>query len=199
MTATDMDASTQRTVDLCHRVGVTPLKSYKLTRVQIFVYKFLRTFRRRVLIPLLHLVDRRNIPNASLNLEVLWWKAINEQQQLRQQENKWTFDMLPPVIRRCIYFPLVRWIFNERASKAVELRTAYIDSILQNHIPKGFKSRLVLLGAGYDMRSIRLHKQIRTAMNLHHNANTTSSYPAGFDEAMELDLKAVVTAKQWLL
>lgn len=136
--------------------------------------------------PLLHLGDRCKPPDSSLSLAVLWWKALSGNDILSPvADDGLSYDMLPYIQRKIVSRRLRRF-FPRLHHANVEIRTSYLDRAVSKvvetmHIGPGggsrIKVRLISLGAGYDIRSIKLmeRKQI--------------------DEAIELDLPEVVEAK----
>jgi hypothetical protein len=121
------------------------------------------------------------IPNSYLSLCVLWWKAVASSRPfspMHDPECCWADLMLPPNIRS-----LTRIYPRLTSVVTIEVRSTFIDQAIKQcieqvrKIQSDIQIRLVIVGAGYDTRSIRL---------LHQHL---------VDEAYELDLPNVIQAK----
>lgn len=117
---------------------------------------------RRAVLTVLHLLDPlKQPPDNCINLECLWWKALfTTNPQSPAFDNGWTYDMLPSFSRRITKF---RWLHPRLIHAQLEIRTAYLNQAIANEIELAFaathkkkKIRIISLGAGYDVRSIRL-------------------------------------------
>ena len=156
-------------------------------------------FMKRIL-PILHMLDKCKPADSSLNLACMWWKAISGNNiNSPVWDDGLSYDILPSGFRWVVQKRLCR--FYPRLHHAnVELRTAFLDSVIQQIVEDQRKSdmehqqaeedkeeggrkkiRLVCFGAGYDLRSIKLLERKL------------------IDEAYELDLPQVVEAKQRLI
>jgi len=128
--------------------------------------------------PILHLFDKEKPPNSSLNLYCLWWKALSGNDKNSPVfDDSLSFDILP----RCTRWIVAKPSLYPRLHHAnVEIRTGFLDRSVtrfaEEHRTK--RIRLVSLGAGYDVRSIKLKER------------------GVVDRAFELDLPEVVEAKQ---
>lgn len=148
-------------------------------------------------LPFLHIIERgkkNKVVDSSLNLACLWWKALagNDVTSPAFDEGL-SFDLLPPGTRHIVNKKLVKLgIFPRLHHANVEIRTVFLDNsvkeVIQLHVQKQepkqstpTKYRLISMGAGYDVRSIKLLSK------------------GIIDEAYELDLPEVVEAKQMLL
>jgi len=128
--------------------------------------------------------------NTSFNLAVLWWKAISA--------NRWgsclwddgiTFDLLPPIFRRLVQFPL-SWFYPNLHHQNIAIRTVFLDDALQSEISNSLnienaKVRVVVLGSGYDSRSLRF-------LNSKFNNSTKVDF-------FEFDLPSVVKVRRLML
>jgi hypothetical protein len=137
------------------------------------------------LLPILHSTDSCKPPDSSLNLACMWWKALSGNDATSPvYDHGLAYDLLPSGWRRII--KLRRW-FPRLHHANVELRTAYLDKSLQDIVsqvrqnnPENLKIQLVCMGAGYDLRGIKmLERKV-------------------VDQVFELDLPQVVEAKERL-
>eukprot|EP00980_Cylindrotheca_fusiformis_P018323 scaffold5975_cov99-Cylindrotheca_fusiformis.AAC.8 len=152
------------------------------------------------LLPLLHLLDKDYSPEQFVNLRVLWNKAISSLDSTSPvyEKGKWTtYRMLPRFSRWILRFIPSSW-FPRWFHANIELRTAYLNQAIANemerirlssHHPNNSTTnkkriRLVVLGAGYDTRSIRL---------LHLQEDDEGRR---IDQAWEFDLPAIMNAKK---
>eukprot|EP00550_Attheya_septentrionalis_P005710 CAMPEP_0198280206 /NCGR_PEP_ID=MMETSP1449-20131203/333_1 /TAXON_ID=420275 /ORGANISM="Attheya septentrionalis, Strain CCMP2084" /LENGTH=388 /DNA_ID=CAMNT_0043975495 /DNA_START=79 /DNA_END=1245 /DNA_ORIENTATION=+ len=137
---------------------------------------------------ILHVTESKDYrpPNSSLSLVCLWLKAIaGNDRSSPVYDGGLTYDLLPPLTRRLVHPRLAR--FYPRLHHAnIEIRTAFLDQsvekiiVSKNKINASTKIRLISLGGGYDGRSIKLKQK------------------GLIDEAYDLDLADVVSAKQIL-
>jgi O-methyltransferase involved in polyketide biosynthesis len=146
------------------------------------VWKRAWTLHRRAM-PILHFFDSTKPPDSSLALMCLWWKALSaNDEQSPAFDNSLVYDLLPRATRVLVGKKLRR--FYPRLHHAnVELRTAYLDqqvtAIIDQMKTTPTKAiRLVTLGAGYDVRSMKFRER------------------GLVDQAVELDLPNVVEAKR---
>lgn len=138
------------------------------------------------ILPLLHWWERT--ADVHVNLRVLWNKAlpsVDAQSFAYEHPYFWTYNMLPYSSRWILNLP--NWVFPRWMHAVIELRTVYLNQAIEREIQyaqaatTSAKIRLVVLGGGYDTRSIRLltnHK---------------------IQEAWELDLPKVTEAKSRLM
>jgi len=124
----------------------------------------------------LHLGDGCRPKDSKLALACLWWKAIaGNDNSSPVHDYSLSYDLLPPVTRWIVSRRVCR--FYPRLHHAnVEIRTAYLDKALTNVINtimddhsnatititqqmRKKKIRLVVMGGGYDTRSIKLLEQ----------------------------------------
>jgi len=139
------------------------------------------------MLPVLHAFDRNKPPDSSLSLAVLWWKALSgNDASSPASDGGLSYDLLPRATRK-IVSRTVRQFYPRLHHANVEIRTAYLDRAITKVVDTARKSdastriRLILLGGGYDVRSIKLKER------------------GLIDEAVELDLPQVVEAKHRLL
>jgi len=130
-------------------------------------------------------LDPCSPPDSKLSLRVLWWKAVaaNDVSSPVYEQDSLTYDMLPSGFRWLVSQPLCQ-VYPRWTHVIIEIRTAYLDQVIsriRNTTDPSTKLRLVALGGGYDVRSIRL--VLRGVI----------------DEAVELDLTQVIEAKQKIL
>ena len=145
----------------------------------------------RTATPLLHKFDKLEPPDSKLNLMCLWWKALSGLNRKSPVfDNKLHYDMLPSVSRKFLRGPL-RKLYPRLHHSNVEIRTAYLDQAVTKAIDevksqnKNAKIRLISMGAGYDLRSIKF--QLEAGNNKR------------IDKAYELDLPDVIDSKTKLL
>lgn len=165
--------------EIAAELGVKPTKDASAKEWQT-AWKLLKR-----MLPLLHIFDRCKPPDSSLNLACMWWKALTGNDKTSPvYDNGLSYDILPSGFRLLVSEKLCN--FYPRLHHAnVELRTAFLDSailnIIDNDVENGKKIRLICLGAGYDLRSIKLLER------------------KWVNEAYELDLKEVVEGKRKLI
>jgi hypothetical protein len=143
-------------------------------------------------LPLLHAFDdsAHQIPNSSLALPILWWKAL--MRSTNPSAAAWAYDLLPGSTRWIV--KVFRRFFPPLHHINMQLRTTFLDNrtiAIANQVRSESSSsdqkennkriRLVVLGAGYDLRSLRFLQE------------------GIVDEAIELDLPNVIQAKKALL
>ncbi len=176
----------------------TPLEAARAVGVVPTMEASQKTWQRawrlqKALLPILHRFDSCRPPDSSLNLACLWWKAIaGNDPKSPAYDNGLSHDLLPRGTRFIVSKPLRR--FYPRLHHAnVEMRTAFLDKAITNTISTvketnvfptsegKTKIRLICLGAGYDLRSIKFLER-----NL-------------VDEAIEIDLNDVIIAKKKLV
>jgi len=143
-------------------------------------------------LPFLHFSERFSrykVVDSSLNLACLWWKALSGNDRLSlAYDDGLSFDLLPKFTRYIVHPKLVRR-YPRLHHANVEIRTVFLDASVKELIQ--FQSshssnvklqfRLISMGAGYDIRSVKL---------------LTSGL---IQQAYEIDLPEVVQAKQLLL
>ena len=141
------------------------------------------------LLPMLHFFDRFYSWDSSYNLIILWCKAIAAN---RRGSILWdmgiTFDLLPPFFRWIVQFPLC-WLYPNLHHQNVALRTAFLDQALtletsDRKCEVSDKVRVIVLGAGYDSRSLRF---------LNNNKRNQSM------NFFEFDLPSVIETKRLML
>lgn len=174
--------------EAARRVGVKPpLEANKK------VWSRAWNLHKRVL-PLLHAFDRCKPSNSALNLACLWWKALSGNDKTSPvYDHGLSYDFLPGKTRLLVH-GLLRRLYPRLHHANVEIRTAYLDQAVQAHVERIRQEaaaatpgappprvRLVTLGAGYDVRSLKLLSR------------------GTVQAAVELDLPAVVEAKARLL
>jgi hypothetical protein len=165
--------------EVAKKLGVKPTKEASAKEWQN-AWKFLKR-----LLPILHRFDSCKPPDSSLNLACMWWKALSGNDESSPvYDNGLSYDILPSGFRLLVQKRLCRF-YPRLHHGNVELRTAFLDGaikqIIDNDIQKGKKIRLICLGAGYDLRTIKLLER------------------KWIDEAFELDLEQVVDAKRKLI
>ena len=131
-------------------------------------------------VPLLHYFDRCSLKNNKFNLAVLWGKAISGCKLGSPTFDGFiAYDLLPPVTRWIVGFPF-SWMYPNLFHQHVAIRTAFLDKCLLEALePDRFsnkidsdakessilidkevdsadlKPRVIILGAGFDTRSLR--------------------------------------------
>ena len=166
--------------EIAAALGIRPY-----TRAPAWIWKIAWRGHGRIL-PVLHANDDARPRDSDQSLKVLWNKAIvSLTKSSPAYDEEWTYDLLPAPSRSLLR--LVRPLFPRLHHANIELRTTYLDSIIQQEIimaqDQGKQVRLVCLGGGYDARGARL---LSTRAN-------------GVEQAWELDLPDVVHAKRQML
>ena len=136
--------------------------------------------------PLLHRWDDCTPTDTNVNLWVCWLKAIaGNRRRGGYADGGLAYDLLPPVTRRVVARPLAR-LFPRLHHQNVAMRTAYLDQVLEAELQAAAEvdaaTAVVILGAGFDARALRLDSP----------ANLTISWA-------EVDLPHVMAQKQRLL
>ena len=142
------------------------------------------------MLPILHKFDACKLQDNCVNLSVLWWKALDF-----EQDERVAYDMLPPLTRAVVAFPL-SLLYPRLHHQNVAIRTKYLDDKLKSEIsmplsrqavterPDRMGKRfvqVVSLGGGFDTRALRLGSKL------------------GVSQWMEADLPSVIAQKQLLL
>jgi len=144
-------------------------------------------------LPILHLFDRCKPSNSKLNLACIWWKALSGNDPSSPVfDSGLSHDFLPAKSRFVVGRFFLR--FYPRLHHAnVEIRTAYLDQAVlgaiddikqkarESNATTPVKFRLISMGAGYDVRSIKFLQR------------------GDIFEAYELDLPEVVETKARLI
>lgn len=101
----------------------------------------------------LHAFDESGIEDSSKNLRVLWARAALD--AAGEIDDKIASELLPPTTRGVAAWPVWRPVVAGLA-EFVTARTRFIDSKLDAFISSsGPKPRVVIVGAGFDTRSLR--------------------------------------------
>ena len=120
---------------------------------------------KRVL-PFLHRWDECAPADTCVNLNVCWLKAIagNRRGDARLRDGGLAYDLLPPVTRRVVAWPLC-CLFPPLHHQNVALRTAYLDGAVTAALADDDLARamLVSVGAGFDVRAFRVADGLRCA------------------------------------
>jgi O-methyltransferase involved in polyketide biosynthesis len=191
----------QASPELTTVVGPPPLQNltfsqvYNMHHVQppsqvpSFVWRWCY-FIHKACLPILHKFDSAKPPDSALSLMVLWWKAmVGLDRSSQAYDGGLAYDMLPTGTRwlvKCLN--LASRITRLRLHHAnIELRTVFLDESVKKIVGRikqqqpSRRVRVVVFGAGYDLRSMRLLRQ------------------GIVEEMIEMDLPDVVQAKQALL
>ena len=149
----------------------------------------------------LHTGDPLVVPNSSLSGLILWWKAfVGNDHHSPAYDGGWAGDLLPPATgwiagrptSSKLLVPSLRRFFPRLNHANIELRTVYLNEMVERVLhawkqqrtessqSQANKVRLVVLGAGYDLRGTRLLTE------------------GVVDDVLELDLPDVIEAKQAL-
>ena len=137
------------------------------------------------LLKILHWKDPAAAKDVDQSLKVVWLKALaafNPKSPVYDPE-RWTYDTLPRISAWLIFRLIPARFFPRLHHANIELRTTYLDSMILKEIAANTnkKIRLVSLGAGYDIRSVRWLSKGQV------------------DEAWELDIPTVVESKRVML
>jgi hypothetical protein len=151
-----------------------------------FCWKLAYRIQIRLVLPILHMFDDIELPNSSLCLPIMWWKALLRKSGTSSSNPDddpaaWAHDLLPPSSRWIVrYF---RNFFPPLHHQNIQLRTNFLDSRIKAMAAasKQKRIRLVILGAGYDLRTLRFLKQDIV------------------QQAIEVDLDYIIEAKKILL
>jgi hypothetical protein len=156
--------------DAAIAVGVTPTKEATKTEWQR-AWKIHRYLMKTIL----HLFDNCYPQDSKLSLACLWWKAISGNDSTScVYDYSLSYDLLPPFTRTIVSGKLVG-LYPRLHHANVEIRTAYLDKSIVNVIntilkydhddneqqqqKRKKKIRLIVMGGGYDTRSIKLLEQ----------------------------------------
>lgn len=145
------------------------------------------------LLPLLHFGQNDVCPpDVFVNLRVLWNKALTSLDKKsathETMDHYPTYHMLPKLSRWILFRLVPRWMYPRWFHANIELRTVYLNQAMEDEIQTILSQgtvtaiHLVVLGGGYDTRSIRMLLR----------------YPQ-VTKAWELDLKPVAESKQKLV
>lgn len=116
------------------------------------------------LLPVLHLFDSCRAENTFVNLAIIWLKAIvGNRKGSKLYDCGIAFDMLPSFTRNIIRFPFC-WLFPNFHHQNVALRTVFLDNAVKTEIKNSLLTcneanetvQVIVLGAGFDVRSIKL-------------------------------------------
>ena len=116
-------------------------------------------------LPILHRWDDCAPTDTNVNLWVCWLKAIGGNSRRGYPDGGLAYDLLPPVTRRVVARPLAR-LYPLLHHQNVALRSAFLDQHVQTACeraaadgassPSSSPVVVVALGAGFDLRSLRL-------------------------------------------
>lgn len=121
-------------------------------------------------LPLLHRWDACAATDTNVNLVVCWLKAIaGNRPRGGCPDGGIAYDLLPPVTRRLVSAPVARF-YPKLHHQNVALRTAFLDAAVERELAQSITSdgadsgpsqivRAVVLGAGFDVRALRLSSQ----------------------------------------
>ena len=176
--------------------GVKPPQNYRSIPL---VQRFARwTWRRRVsVLHVLHWKDPLTPVDSCINVECLWWKVLSTTDRFSPcwEPQNYTYDMLPRGSRRLVI--LFRRFHPRWIHALLEVRAAYLTRAIQSEReatnrkdPKkpSHATRLISLGAGYDVRSVRLLQEAKE-----------QNEGEGIDATMkfyEIDLPSTIESKQ---
>jgi hypothetical protein len=137
------------------------------------------------LLKILHWKDPAAAKDVDQSLKVVWLKALaafNPKSPVYDPE-RWTYSTLPKISAWLIFRLIPARFFPRLHHANIELRTTYLDSMILKEIAANTnkKIRLISLGAGYDIRSVRWLSSGQV------------------DEAWELDIPPVVESKRIML
>jgi O-methyltransferase involved in polyketide biosynthesis len=175
--------------EIAQKLGVRPTESKATKGTWSRAWKL-----QKIMLPILHLFDSCKPPDSSLNLACMWWKALAGNDPTSPVfDHGLAYDMLPTFTRRIISKRLLH-LYPRLHHANVELRTAFLDKVMDQVIQRITSNqssnasshvlfRVILLGAGYDTRSLKLLEK---------------DYPH-IQEIYDLDLPQVVSAKQKLI
>ena len=135
--------------------------------------------------PVLHYWDTCRPTDTNVNLWVCWLKAIAGNRR-HTADGGYAYDLLPGKTRAVVSRPFAR-LYPRLHHQNVAMRTAFIDKALTVELQAAVVASalpvVVVLGAGFDVRSIRLGETLQTS-------NVTWA---------ECDLPHVVAQKQRML
>ena len=125
-----------------------------------WVWTFVWRFGKRA-IPWLHRWDECKPTDTNVNLMVCWLKAIGGNSwRSGMDDGQLGYDLLPPWTRRVVAKPVAS-LYPLLHHQNVLLRSAYLDRQVSDALSSGGsgsgeRSAVVVLGAGFDLRSLRL-------------------------------------------
>ncbi|KAL3794329.1 hypothetical protein ACHAW5_009889 [Stephanodiscus triporus] len=154
-------------------------------------------FHRFMMTKVLHRFDGCRPTDSKLSLACLWWKALaGNDISSPVYDYQLSYDLLPPVTRWIVSRRLCQW-YPRLHHANVEIRTAYLDksviSIMntvggrnddattittnddhatKNRPQKKSKIRLIVMGGGYDTRSMKLLERYHFMKNEEKNRNS---------------------------
>lgn len=139
----------------------------------------------RQLLTISQLLDPIQTPNSFVNYQCVWWKAISGNDATSPlRDGGFAYDLLPPFTRWAVAPPLAT-LYPRFHHGNVELRTKYLDTAMgkiMESLPHNVNNiRLVLMGGGYDLRSLRMAMRYQDDYTM---------------DLVELDLPQVIDAKQ---
>jgi len=155
---------------------------------------------RGLVLRVLHLLDPLRPPNRCINLECLWYKTLAANNRTSPiADGGLSYDLLPRFSRWVVARPFAR-LYPRLVHGRLEIRAAYLERAVRREIDeynrrqrsdrnddehkkkqKSTKFRVMYLGAGYEVRSIKL---------------LTGGV---VDECYDLDLPDVIATKRRLL
>lgn len=156
------------------------------------------TWRRRVaVLKLLHWNDPLTPVDSCINLECLWWKALSTTDpQSPCFDTFMTYDMLPHPSRWIVNNKVLRKLHPRWIHALLEVRMAYLNQAIDYEITRHITGsdthyqyiRIISLGAGYDVRSMRMLNNNR------HHPNLKSKL-----HCYEFDLPETIASKENLV
>lgn len=127
----------------------------------------------RAALPVLHKWDDCAPTDTNVNLWVCWLKAISGNSRTGYPDNGLAYDLLPPVTRRIVARPFASF-YPLLHHQNVALRSAFLDQRVEAECQRAAadladaegeaqQTAVVVLGAGFDLRSLRLSSEAARA------------------------------------
>ncbi len=153
------DARTIKIIDnVANHCNVKPPTDYRSIPA---IKQFARwTWRRRgSVLKILHWNDPLTPVDSCINLECLWWKALSTTDPQSPCYDTLTYDMLPRHTRWIL--KAFRRLHPRWIHALLEVRMAYLNQAIDQEMQRSNAQnfRIISLGAGYDIRSIRMLNQ----------------------------------------
>ena len=150
-------------------------------------------------LPVLHRWDDCAPSDTNVNLWVCWMKAIVGNSMFGIDDRRLAYDLLPSVTRKVVSRPLAS-LYPLLHHQNIALRVAYLDRQVRDELAAAADTptTVVVLGAGFDLRAMRLSDAHETAADADGEATTRPSSTATTRWA-EIDLPHVIEQRSRLL
>lgn len=149
-------------------------------------------------LPVLHRWDDCAPSDTNVNLWVCWMKAIVGNSMFGIDDRRLAYDLLPSVTRKVVSRPLAS-LYPLLHHQNIALRVAYLDRQVRDELAAAADTptTVVVLGAGFDLRAMRLSDAHETAADADSEATRPSS--TATTRWAEIDLPHVIEQRSRLL